>query len=652
MNILNLNLNILKRIEKLYKIVHLITNENDKEIINKITDYIKEKHNLQTKTSSTKIQIDEKNESTLYLLYIDDKNVKDFLKKSINTSLNIGVLPHEECPNTISNYAICSDIFEAIDDALNLELLTKIDLLKCNDNIALSRISIGDMHGMNRLDYNKNSRFQKFKIFYKNLKELTFRNYTLTTSKEHSIQTVASGITVLEHSNKINKESAINDELSLHDGKLNAYILAPSSLFSYLWYLIAIFFYQKISLVSLPKSLGYIKTTKLTISSDDILDYKIDNCESYQSLTIELEVLKDCINIHLGRVLQDIVNTDTNNIEEKDLIKVNLLPKGELKNILINNKLPLFKKASDDDFKDLLTTLKDNAKFSSTYLILMILSTLLATTGLFANSAPVIIGAMILAPLMAPIISLSMGVIRTDKFLLFKSIKTLSIGIFMALLFSATYTLFIPLEQITSEMQGRLHPNLLDLLVAIFSGIAGAYATSKEEVAKSLAGVAIAVALVPPLSVTGIGLGLGNIDVIYGSFLLFITNLVGITLSAALTFIFLGFAPVTKAKKGVFYTSIIMAIVAIPLFLSFMKVVDRNKYFDELNSTKTLILDNQKVDLNIKTIENRKDMILVNIEVTSIKPLSINDYKIIQSKLQEKTDKKLALKVTPILLLN
>lgn len=636
----------------MYKEIHLITNENDEEVLNKIIDYIKEKENIQTKVSLNKIFNDKENANTLFLLFLDDKNVKEFFKNHINSNINIGILPHEECSNILNNYGICTDIFEAIDDALNPELLTKIDLLKCNDMIAINRVSIGDMHGMNRLDYNKNSRFQKFKIFYRNLKDLTFRNYTLTTSKEHSIQTVASGITILEHSSKLNKDSAIRDELSIHDGKLNAYILAPTSLLSYIWYLIAIFFYQKISLVSLPKSLGFIKSTKLSISSDDNLDYKIDNKEVFQSQNIELEVLKDSINIHVGRVLLDIVNIDSNNMEEKDVIKVNLLPKGELKNILINNKIPLFKKASDDDFKDLLTALKDNAKFSSTYLILMILSTLLATTGLFANSAPVIIGAMILAPLMAPIISLSMGVIRTDKFLLFKSINTLIIGIFMALLFSCVYTLFIPLEQITSEMQGRLHPNLLDLLVAVFSGIAGAYATSKDEISKSLAGVAIAVALVPPLSVTGIGLGLGNIDVIYGSFLLFITNLVGITLSAALTFIVLGFAPVMKAKKGVFYTSIIMAIVAIPLFLSFIKVVDRNKYFDELNSLKVLILNNEKVDLNIKTIDNKKDMILVNLEVVSSKPLSLLDYNLIKNKLEDTCNKKIVLKVSPVILLN
>jgi len=309
----------------------------------------------------------------------------------------------------------------------------------------------------------------------------------------------------------------------------------------------------------------------------------------------------------------------------------------------------LFKKATDDDFKDLLLNLRDSAKFSYTYLTLMILSTLLATTGLFANSAPVIIGAMILAPLMAPIISLSMGVVRADKFLMVHSARTLIIGVFMALLFSCVYTLFIPLEQITAEMQGRLNPNLLDLMVAVFSGIAGAYATSKEEVAKSLAGVAIAVALVPPLSVTGIGLGLGNIDVIYGSFLLFITNLVGITLSAALTFIVLGFAPIKRAKKGIFYTSILMALIAIPLFLSFMQVVEKNDYFNKLNSIKSIVLNNEKIELNIHTLENKKNIIFINIEVISNNHLSLDNYNVIKEQLQKTVDKKIVLKIIPVI---
>ena len=636
----------------MYSKVYFITQEEDEKVISDIFDNIKEKYSSEISTFSTEKTFEEETNTkeSLFLLYLSDEDIKKFFQNHLNKNINIAILPNENCPNAMRNYGISKDIKEAIEDAFNSELLSKIDLLKCNEFIAFNRIVIGDMHGMNRLDYNQNSRLDKIKIFFTNLTNIRFQSYTLSTSEEHRIQTAASGITILEHSTIMNKDSAIRDDLSIHDGKLNAYILAPTSLLSYVWYLLSIFFYQKISLLELPKSLGFIKSSKLNVTSEGMLDFKIDHKDLYQSSNIELEVLKDCLHIHLGRILLDLVKNDDNSTEEKDEIRLNTLPKAELSSILIGGKLPLFKKATDDDFKDLLLNLRDSAKFSYTYLTLMILSTLLATTGLFANSAPVIIGAMILAPLMAPIISLSMGVVRADRFLMIHSARTLVIGIFMALLFSCIYTLFIPLEQITSEMQGRLNPNLLDLMVAVFSGIAGAYANSKEEVAKSLAGVAIAVALVPPLSVTGIGLGLGNIDVIYGSFLLFVTNLVGITLSAALTFIVLGFAPIKRAKKGIFFTSILMVIIAIPLYISFMNVVDRYDYFNKLNSFKSIALNGHDIELNIKKVQNNKNEILVNIDVISSQPLILDDYNIIKEKLQKEVDKKLVLEIVPVII--
>ncbi len=636
----------------MYKNVYFITQNKEEKTLFEIFDYINEKYKSEILVFSEDKIFDNHENNILFLLYLDDNNIKKFFQNHLYKNISLGILPNEDCLVAMKNYAISKNLNEAIDDAFNTLLLSKIDLLSCNDFIALNRISIGDMHGMNRIDYNENTRLDKIKIFFNNLKHISFRSYLLKTSKDHLIQTAASGITILEHSSMANQESAIKDELSIHDGKLNAYILAPTSLLSYIWYLLAIFFYQRISLVSLPKSLGFIKTSKLNISSDGVLDYKIDNTELYQAEFIEIEVMQDCINMHLGRNLIEIVKNDEKHEEEKDVIKLNSLPKAELSSILIGGKLPLFKKASDDDFKDLLISLKDSANFSYTYLILMILSTLLATTGLFANSSPVIIGAMILAPLMAPIISLSMGVVRADVFLLIESAKTLIFGVFMALLFSSIFTLFMPLEQITSEMQGRLNPNLLDLMVAIFSGIAGAYATSKEEVAKSLAGVAIAVALVPPLSVTGIGLGLGNIEVIYGSFLLFITNLVGITLSAALTFIVLGFAPIKRAKKGIFYTSILTGLITIPLFLSFMQVVEKNNYYNKLNSVKSILINNEKVELNINTLENKKDTIFINIEVVSNNHLSLDNYNLIKENLEKRVDKKVVLKIVPIIVIN
>ena len=635
----------------MYKTIYFITEEKDQDVLNEIYEHIKEKHDIEISVFSSNKIFDniENTDVILFLLYLNDKNIKIFFQNHLNKNIKVGLLPNDECSIATKSYAISKDLDEAIEDVFNPELLSTIDLLKCNDYISLNRISIGDMHGMNRFNYNQNTRFQKIKIFFSNLKNITFRSYTLTTSKDQSLQTAASGITILEHSSITSQESAISDELSIHDGKLNAYILAPTSLLSYIVYLLAIFFYQKISLLSLPRSLGYIKTSKLTVSSDGMLDYKIDNLDIYQSNSIEMEVLIDCIHIHLGRDLVDIIKKDENETEKEDVIKLNSLPKAELSSILIGGKLPLFKKASDDDFKELLTSLKDSANFSYTYLTLMILSTLLATTGLFANSSPVVIGAMILAPLMAPIISLSMGVVRADVYLLIQSAKTLIVGIFMALLFSSIYTLFIPLEQITAEMQGRLNPNLLDLMVAIFSGMAGAYATSKEEVTKSLAGVAIAVALVPPLSVTGIGIGLGNFEVIYGSFLLFITNLVGITLSAALTFMILGFAPVKRAKKGIFYTSILMVLITIPLFLSFMQVVEKNDYFNKLNNIKSIVINDEKIELHIITIENKKNTILINMDVTSNNHLSLDNYNLIKEKLEETVDKKIVLKIIPII---
>lgn len=630
----------------MYKNLYFISQNPKHRALDGVFDYIKERYKINISTFGVDDIFEEEVKNTLFLLYLDDNDIKIFFQNHLNKNINIGILPNENCINAIRNYGLSKDIFEAIDDVFNPKLLSKIDLLKCNDKLAFNRISIGDMHGMNRLDYNEKNRWEKIKIFFDNLVNITFKSYTLKTSKDHSIQTAASGITILEHS-VINEKSAISDDFSSHDGKLNAFVLAPTSLLSYIWYLLAIFFYQKISLVSLPKSLGFIKTSKLTITSSGLIDYRIDNKDLLKTQVINLEVLQDCLNVYFGRSLQEKVKNDGKRIEEKDTIKLNTLPKGEVNNILIHGKLPLFKKASDDDFKELFVSLKDSARFSYIFLTLMILSTLLATTGLFANSAPVIIGAMILAPLMAPIISLSMGVIRADKYLLKHSSKTLLIGIFMGLTFSCIYTLFIPLDQITSEMQGRLNPNMLDLLVAVFSGIAGAYANAKEEVAKSLAGVAIAVALVPPLSVTGIGIGLANYDVIYGSFLLFVTNLVGITLSAALTFMVLGYAPIKRAKKGLIYTSVLMVIIAIPLMFSFIQMVQKHNYFSKLEDTKYMIINKQRVDLEIVNINKKDNIVHIDLEVISTTPLSLEDYKDVKEEFKKKLGKEVILKIVP-----
>lgn len=625
------------------KNIHIVVDDlKDTEDFTAATEYFKTKYKLDPIVCKPLEQFDQDSDVELFFLYLTDDEIKMFLKNHIQKKINIAIIPNDGCKYAMKSYGISKGIFEAIDDGFNEKLLSKMDILLCNELVVFSNVIIGDMHGLYKLDLEENVKPNKLKLLYEHLKRIKFKSYTLTTAKEQKILTAASGITIVEQS-IVNEKSAISDELSIHDGKLNAFVLAPTSLLSYIGYLISIFFYQKISLVALPKSLGFIKTSKLTIESPKAMDYMIDK-KLVSAQEIVLEVIQDGLNIYLGRMLEEKVKSDTNVVEEKDTIKINSLPKGEVRNILIeSDELPLFKKADEEEFKDLFSSLRNSASFSYTYLTLMILSALLATTGLFANSTPVVIGAMILSPLMAPIVSLSMGIIRSDKSFLEQSTKTLAIGIFMALLFSSLFTLLIPLQQITPEMQGRLNPNLLDLMVAIFSGIAGAYATAKEEVAKSLAGVAIAVALVPPLSVAGVGIGLWNLDVIYGSSLLFITNLVGITLSASLTFIVLGYAPVKRARKGILFTLVMLVIITVPLFYSFSHIVETNRYLNTLKTIAAMKVDNKDIELNIQSLNIKDEKIFIELEITSNQSLSHTELEQIKAEIQKRFKKRVVL---------
>jgi uncharacterized hydrophobic protein (TIGR00271 family) len=217
-------------------------------------------------------------------------------------------------------------------------------------------------------------------------------------------------------------------------------------------------------------------------------------------------------------------------------------------------------------------TLRENAQISTTFLVFMVLSALLASFGLYADSTPVIIGAMILAPLMAPIISLSMAMARQDINLMHSSTKTLMTGLFVAMGFAMLLSFMLPMHLETTEISARLRPTLLDLGVAIISGIAGAYAYARVDAAKSLAGVAIAVALVPPLAVTGIGLGWMSPRIAFGALLLFLTNLAGIVFAASITFLLLGYAPFSRARRGIVLALIAVMLVSVPLAISFRQL--------------------------------------------------------------------------------
>lgn len=181
---------------------------------------------------------------------------------------------------------------------------------------------------------------------------------------------------------------------------------------------------------------------------------------------------------------------------------------------------------------------------SANYILDLVFAAGIATLGLVLNSPAVVIGAMLISPLMGPILAAGLAFASSDIYLGVKSILGLLGSMFAAVAFSAVLVWLLPFQSPTSEILARTQPNLLDLGVAIFSGLAGSVVTARSlsgSAASALPGVAIAVALMPPLCTVGFGVGSGwNWPIISGAALLFLTNLVAIAASAFFVFYVIG----------------------------------------------------------------------------------------------------------------
>jgi uncharacterized hydrophobic protein (TIGR00271 family) len=185
------------------------------------------------------------------------------------------------------------------------------------------------------------------------------------------------------------------------------------------------------------------------------------------------------------------------------------------------------------------------------YLAMLALAALIALLGLLQNSAAVIIGAMLISPLMNPILSAALALTLGDGKLGRKAAAVLILSILGAIFITWIISSFVPLKQPTPEILARTNPNLLDLGIAVLSGLAGTLAlrTHKASV-MIIPGVAIAVAVIPPLAVVGYAISNHQSAAAGGAFLLFVTNLVSIIISAAVVFLLMGFRPHRHAEEG------------------------------------------------------------------------------------------------------
>lgn len=204
---------------------------------------------------------------------------------------------------------------------------------------------------------------------------------------------------------------------------------------------------------------------------------------------------------------------------------------------------------------------------SYSYVFLAITACGIATLGLMLNSAAVIIGAMLVAPLMGPIVLLGFSIASTNVEKAIRSAKALAVGVAAALAISVSIVKLSPYIPPTPEILARTSPNLFDLLVAVLSGMVAGYAVTNRKVG-AVAGVAIATALMPPLAASGYGLAMGDMHIFQGAFLLFLTNMLAIALSVAGMAVWYGFGNLHTPRTLIWQTALagaILVVLSIPL---------------------------------------------------------------------------------------
>jgi len=171
-----------------------------------------------------------------------------------------------------------------------------------------------------------------------------------------------------------------------------------------------------------------------------------------------------------------------------------------------------------------ITGIKKDIDFKGANVWILIASIFIASIGLNVNSTAVIIGAMLISPLMGPILGMGLALGTYDWETLKRSLRSLGVATFISILTAFIFFSISPLKEITSELQARTSPNLYDAFIAVFGGIAGIIGVSRKEKTNVIPGVAIATALMPPLCTAGYGLAIGNYEYFAGAFFLFFLN--------------------------------------------------------------------------------------------------------------------------------
>ena len=283
--------------------------------------------------------------------------------------------------------------------------------------------------------------------------------------------------------------------------------------------------------------------------------------------------------------------------------------------IVKDQETPLFKanryfKRFLRDFIDLeegvdklatINEIKNKKSMSGANAWMLMCSIVIASVGLDLDSPAVIIGAMLISPLMSPILGMGLAIGINDKDTLKKSLSHFSMAVLIAIIVSTLYFMISPIVDMTDQIKARTGPGPLDIMVAFFGGIAGIISIARKDILTTIPGVAIATALMPPLCVTGFGIATGNWSVALSSFFLFFINTVFVSFATyivvriILRFPHRDFVDDAEKRKNTLYIGVFLLAISIISYFPFKKIINERN-------------DNRRLEefMNLTIGENRK----------------------------------------------
>jgi uncharacterized hydrophobic protein (TIGR00271 family) len=320
----------------------------------------------------------------------------------------------------------------------------------------------------------------------------------------------------------------------------------------------------------------------------------------------------------------------------------------------------MFHPLDEEERKDVAAAIGESAKSSVDFFLLVVLSCSIATLGLITNSPAVIIGAMLVAPLMSPIIAIGLASIQGDSQLTRDAGVALLLGAALAILLASVLTLvnshlpFVVLQELPAEVLARAHPSPIDLVIALSGGFAAAYAMTRPNLSAALPGVAIATALMPPLCTVGIGIALAQWAVAGGAMLLFITNAITIAFSAALVFFLRGFTPQTqlidhRPPRTLVVSALITLALLIPLAYysaRFVEQANENRQINDIVSAQAQQLQAELVSVDTVRTTSGFDMVVT---LRTLSPLTYEQITAMQKSIVDGLSQPVSLKVNQIL---